>query len=68
MNTLSNEVISSALCLSLHFNIVEYSLRHTYNTIMKGILTAGFLREFIEYKSKQMIKQYDNPQLVERLR
>ena len=49
-------------------NIVDHSLRHTYNTIMKGILTAEVLREFTGHRSEQMTKRYDNPQLIDRLR
>ena len=49
-------------------NIVAHSLRHTYNTIMKGILTAEVLREFTGHRSEAMTKRYDNPQLIDRLR
>ena len=53
---------------STNKNIVAHSLRHTYNTIMKGILTAEVLREFTGHRSEAMTKRYDNPQLIDRLR
>ena len=49
-------------------NLVAHSLRHTYNTIMKGILTAEMLREFTGHRSEEMTDRYDNPYLIDRLR
>ncbi len=48
-------------------NLVAHSLRHTYNTIMKGILTAEMLREFTGHRSEEMTDRYDNPYLIDRL-
>jgi integrase len=49
-------------------NLVAHSLRHTYNTIMKGILTAEMLREFTGHRSEEMTDRYDNPYLLDRLK
>ena len=56
--------------------IVAHSLRHTYNTRMKELLTGeifeeftgqGLLREFTGHKSKEMTEYYDNPIWLSRL-
>jgi len=58
-------------------NIVAHSLRHTYNTRMKELLTGeifeeftgqGLLREFTGHKSKEMTNYYDNPIWLSRLK
>jgi len=49
-------------------NIVAHSIRYTYNTIMKGILTEEVLKEFTGHRSEQMTKQYNNPVLINRVR
>ncbi len=49
-------------------NLVAHSLRHTYNTIMRRVLTAEMLREFTGHRSEEMTDRYDNPYLIDRLR
>jgi integrase len=49
-------------------NLRTHSLRHTYNTLMKGVLTADILREFTGHRSEQMTQRYDHPHLVDRLK
>src|SRR6056297_293245 len=49
-------------------NLRTHSLRHTYNTIMKGVLTADMLREFTGHRSEQMTQRYDHPHLIDRLK
>jgi len=49
-------------------NLVPHSLRHTYNTRMRELVTDQALREFTGHRSQAMTDRYDNPQLVSRLR
>jgi integrase len=49
-------------------NLKAHSLRHTYNTIMKGVLTADMLREFTGHRTEQMTQRYDHPHLLDRLK
>ena len=49
-------------------NIVIHSFRHTYNSIMRGILPERTLREFTGHRSEQMTERYDHPELETRLR
>jgi len=48
-------------------NLVAHSLRHTYNTRMRELITDRALREFTGHRSQAMTDRYDNPQLVSRL-
>lgn len=56
--------------------LVAHSLRHTYNTRMKELLTGelyeefsgqSLLREFTGHHSQKMTDWYDNPQWTQRL-
>ena len=48
-------------------NIVAHSLRHTYNTKMRELLTGDVLRDFTGHKSIKMTDHYDRPFLEDRL-
>ena len=57
-------------------NLVAHSLRHTYNTRMKELLTGelfeeftghALLREFTGHHSEKMTERYDNPYWISRL-
>jgi len=48
--------------------LVAHSLRHTYNTKMKELLTGEILRYFTGHKSEEMTEHYDQPFLEERLK
>lgn len=48
--------------------IVVHSLRHTYNTKMKELLTGEVLRSFTGHKTEEMTEHYDRPFLEERLK
>ena len=57
-------------------NLVPHSLRHTYNTRMKELLTGeifeefsgqNLLRDFTGHSSKEMTEWYDNPFWTTRL-
>jgi len=48
-------------------NIVAHSLRHTYNTKMRELLTGDVLRYFTGHKSLKMTDHYDRPFLEDRL-
>lgn len=46
-------------------NYKPHSLRHTYNTIMRGILTEDMLREFTGHRSEVMTDHYDSRDFLE---
>lgn len=48
-------------------NLPPHSLRHTYNTRMKELLSENMLRDFTGHRSPAMTDRYDNPHLLDRL-
>ena len=48
-------------------NIVVHSFRHTYNTLMRNVLTGEILRQLTGHKSIQMTDHYDHPTIEDRL-
>jgi integrase len=45
-----------------------HSFRHTYNSMVRGILPGSVLRELTGHKSQKMSDRYDHPELEYRLR
>ncbi len=45
-----------------------HSLRHTYNSLIRGVLPGSILRELTGHKSERMTDRYDHPELEHRLK